>query len=96
MLAVEHKPNRIELSAPSPAPERHIGQQGILAELGITTLQGKCPSAAGCRRAARGRWHTSRVVELCMALRHIWIEGCYCCVPAWIGARELLVWQQLE
>lgn len=42
MLAVEHKPNRIELS---PAPERHTGQQRILAELGITTLQGKCPSA---------------------------------------------------
>jgi hypothetical protein len=62
---VEHKPNEIEPSALSLALERRIRQQEILAELGVSALQGASFSQLldDTVRAPDGRRNAGRVLQ---------------------------------
>jgi two-component sensor histidine kinase len=69
MPIVEYKPNGIEPSALSPALERPVRQQKLLAELGVTALQGASFNQlldAAARLTAEGM-----EAEFCKILEHI-------------------------
>jgi len=75
MPVVEPKPGEIEPPAPSPALERRIRQQEILAELGVSALQGASFSQLlddTVRLTAEGMQ-----VEFCKILEHIPTEKCF-------------------
>jgi two-component sensor histidine kinase len=75
MPVVEPKPGEIEPPAPSPALERRIRQQEILAELGVSALQGASVSQLlddTVRLTAEGMQ-----VEFCKILEHIPTEKCF-------------------
>ncbi len=72
---VEHKPNEIEPPALSPALERRIRQQEILAELGVSALQGASFNQLlddTVRLTAEGMQ-----AEFCKVLEHIPTEKCF-------------------
>src|SRR5260221_10226095 len=69
MPIVEYKPNGIEPSALSPALDRRVRQQKLLAELGVTALQGASFNQlldAAARLTAEGM-----EAEFCKILEHI-------------------------
>jgi two-component sensor histidine kinase len=74
MPVVESKPDGTELSAQSPDLERRIRQQNLLAELGVTALQGVSFNQlldAAARMTAEGMQ-----AEFCKILEHIPAEKC--------------------
>src|SRR5262245_8435922 len=75
MPIVECKPDGLEPSALSPDLERHIRQQKLLAELGVTALQGGSFNQLlddAARLAAEGMQ-----AEFCTVLEHIPAEKCF-------------------
>jgi two-component sensor histidine kinase len=75
MPIVECKPDGLEPSALSPDLERHIRQQKLLAELGVTALQGGSFGQLlddAARLAAEGMQ-----AEFCKVLEHIPAEKCF-------------------
>jgi two-component sensor histidine kinase len=75
MPIVEYKPNGVEPSAPSPELQRRIRQQKILAELGVTALQGASFNQLlddAARLTAEGMQ-----AEFCKILEHIPAEKCF-------------------
>jgi two-component sensor histidine kinase len=75
MPIVECKPDGLEPSALSPDLERHIRQQKLLAELGVTALQGGSFNQLlddAARLAAEGMQ-----AEFCKVLEHIPAEKCF-------------------
>jgi len=74
MPSVEQRPNEIESPVLSPALERRIRQQELLAELGVSALQGASFSQlldATVRLTAEGMQ-----ADFCKVLEHIPTEGC--------------------
>ena len=75
MPIVEYKPNGIEPSALSPALDRRVRQQKLLAELGVTALQGASFNQLlddAARLTADGM-----EAEFCKVLEHIPTEKCF-------------------
>jgi two-component sensor histidine kinase len=75
MPIVEYKPDRVELSALSPGLERRIRQQKLLAELGVTALQGASFNQLlddAARLTAEGM-----EAEFCKILEHTPAEKCF-------------------
>jgi hypothetical protein len=75
MPIVEYKPNGIEPSALSPALDRRVRQQKLLAELGVTALRGASFNRLlddAVRLTAEGM-----EAEFCKILEHIPAEKCF-------------------
>jgi hypothetical protein len=88
MPIVEHKPDGIEAPALSPDLERRIRQQNLLAELGVTALQGASFNQLlddAARLTAEGR-----EAEFCKILEHIPAEEGFL-VRAGIGRQPGIV-----
>src|SRR5712671_4635296 len=71
---VEQKPNEIESPVSSPAVERRIMQQELLAKLGVSALQGA--SFSQLLDETVGLTAEGMQAEFCKVLEHIPTEGC--------------------